>query len=82
MEKEKIIQGLETLRDDGEVVSQTLILDEAIKLLQTTPVIKIFYNDGGVLDCSSINIFGNEVVADEVYTIKDYEIDHIEAGEV
>ena len=82
MEKDKIIRGLERLRDNGECVSQTLVLDEAIKLLQATPVIKIFCKDGGVLDCSTIDIFGNEILADDVYTIKDYEIDYIEAGEV
>lgn len=82
MERDKIIRGLERLRDNGECVSQTLVLDEAIKLLQATPVIKVFYKDGGVLDCSAINIFGNEIVADDIYSIKDYEIDHIEAGEV
>ena len=34
MERERIIKGLKTLRDKGECVSQTLVLDEAIKLIE------------------------------------------------
>jgi hypothetical protein len=35
MDKQKIINGLKTLKDKGECVSQTLILEEAINLLES-----------------------------------------------
>lgn len=38
----------------------------------------IVYNDGGRLECSTIEIFGNQIVADGIYTAYDYEVDHIE----
>ena len=82
MEREKVINSLRTLRDKGECISQTIVLDEAIKLLQASPVIKVFCTDGGVLEATRLDINGNSIIADEYREVKDYEVDYIEVGEV
>lgn len=37
----------------------------------------IIYTDGGKLECSKIELYGNTIVADDIYQIRDYEIDYI-----
>ena len=82
MEREQVIKSLKRLKDNGECISQTLVLDEAIKLLEQTSVVKVIFHDGSVLDCARLDIYGNSLVADEYRHFNDYDIDHIEAGEV
>lgn len=42
----------------------------------------IVYVDGGKLECSTLTLCGNIIIADDIYIIYDYEIDYITDYEI
>lgn len=41
---------------------------------------KIIYNDGSILECSTIEISGNHIYADDIYVVNVDDIEIIEEG--
>lgn len=41
---------------------------------------KIYYKDGGILECCEIQFGGDTIYADDIYTVPIDDVDHIEDG--